>query len=145
KGKPSNLPASVIGRLRNLAREKNANLELMLRRYALERLLHRLSLSPHRDRFILKGAMLFSAWSGDPFRPTQDLDLLGFGDASIRSLSTTFRDICRQPADDDGLEFDAGGLVVETFRDDLEYGGTRVRTRALLGKTRIPIQIDIGF
>ena len=37
-------------------------MELLLTRYALERLLHRLSLSPHRERFVLKGAMLLATW-----------------------------------------------------------------------------------
>ena len=145
KDKPTNLPASVGARLRNLARERGMNLDLILRRYALERLLLRLSLSPHRDRFVLKGAMLFTAWLSDPFRPTQDLDLLGFGDAAAQSVATTFQDICRQDGSEDGLAFDADGLVVETIRDDQVYGGVRVRTRAFLGKTRIPIQVDIGF
>ena len=145
KDKPTNLPASVGARLRNLARERGMNLELILRRYALERLLFRLSLSPHRDRFVLKGAMLFTAWLSDPFRPTQDLDLLGFGDTAVQSIATTFRDIFRQTGFEDGLTFDADGLVAETIRDDQLYGGVRVRTRAFLGKTRIPIQVDIGF
>ena len=115
-----------------IARERGLNLELILRRYALERLLLRLSLSPHRDRFILKGAMLFTAWLADPLRSTQDLDLLGFGDPVVQSIATTFREICRQHVSEDGLTFDAEGLIVETIRDDL-------------GKTRIPIQVDIGF
>ncbi len=145
KGKPTNLPASVSARLRNIARERRVNLELILRRYALERLLVRLSLSSYRERFVLKGAMLFTAWLADPFRPTQDLDLLGFGDAAIPSIAAAFREICRQEASDDGLSFDADGLIAEPIREDQQYGGVRIRTKALLGKIRIPIQVDIGF
>lgn len=145
KDRLTNLPASIGARLRNLARERSMNLDLILRRYALERLLIRLSLSPHRERFVLKGAMLFTVWLADPFRPTQDLDLLGFGDAEAQSIATTFRDICRRNGAADGLIFDADGLVVETIREGQLYGGVRVRTRAFLGKTRIPIQVDIGF
>lgn len=62
---------------------------------AIERLLHRLSISPHRDQFILKGAMLFVAWLDDPFRPTQDLDLLGFGDPAVTAIRAVFEAICR--------------------------------------------------
>jgi predicted nucleotidyltransferase component of viral defense system len=87
KNKPTNLPASVGARLRNLARAQGMNLDLILRRYALERLLLRLSLSPHRHRFVLKGAMLFTAWLSDPFRPTQDLDLPGFGDPAVQAVA----------------------------------------------------------
>ena len=50
--------ASVRARLLNLARERGQVLDLLLTRYALERLLYRLSLSAHRNRFVLKGAML---------------------------------------------------------------------------------------
>ena len=56
--RPRNVGASVRQRLLNLAHARGQPMELLLTRYALERLLHRLSLSPHRERFVLKGAML---------------------------------------------------------------------------------------
>jgi hypothetical protein len=56
--RPRNIGASVRQRLLNLAHASGQPLELLLTRYALERLLHRLSKSPHRDRFVLKGALL---------------------------------------------------------------------------------------
>jgi hypothetical protein len=72
-----NIGASVRDRLLARSRAKNADYQILLTRYALERLLYRLSVSEHRDRFILKGALLFVTWLPDPFRPTRDLDLLG--------------------------------------------------------------------
>jgi hypothetical protein len=48
--------ASVRARLLNLARQRGQVLDLLLTRYALERLLYRLSLSAHRNRFVLKYA-----------------------------------------------------------------------------------------
>jgi hypothetical protein len=74
---PRNIGASVRARLLDRARAERSDFQILLTRYALERLLYRLSVSPHRDRFILKGAMLFVTWVADPFRPTRDLDLLG--------------------------------------------------------------------
>ena len=145
KDKPVNLPASVLARLRNVARAKNTDYQLILRRYAIERLLYRLSISPQRDQFVLKGAMLFTAWLGDPFRPTQDLDLLGHGDPATSSIETAFCTICETVADDDGLVFDVGDLRVEPIREEQQYGGVRVKTTSFLGKTRIPVQVDIGF
>ncbi len=145
KDKPVNLPASVLAKLRNVARAKNTNYQLILRRYAIERLLYRLSISPQSDQFVLKGAMLFTAWLEDPFRPTQDLDLLGHGDPATSSIETTFRTICETAVDDDGLVFDTGSLRVEPIREEQRYGGVRVKTTAFLGKTRIPVQVDIGF
>lgn len=84
KDKPRNLAASVRQRLLNLARERHEDFQFVLIRFALERLLYRLSRSEHRDVFALKGAMLFQLWSEQPYRPTRDLDLLGHGEISIR-------------------------------------------------------------
>ena len=145
KDKPANVHASVIARLRRVARAKNSDYQLILRRYAIERLLHRLSVTPQRHQFILKGAMLFTAWLEDPFRPTHDLDLLGQGDPTSSSIEAAFRAICQVEIDDDGLAFDADGLRIETIREDQQYGGVRVKTVAFLGKPRIPVQVDIGF
>ena len=143
--KATNIAASVRARLQNVAKEKQANFQRMLTRYALERLLFRLSISPHKDHFILKGAMLYAAWLEDPFRTTRDLDLLSFGDREAERLVAIFRDICVQAVDEDGLNFDAEHIVAEPIRDDQTYEGLRLRTSARLGTAVIPIQIDIGF
>ena len=74
-----NVGASVRARILERARAGQGDFQILLMRYALERFLYRLSVSEHRDRFVLKGAMLFVAWVADPFRPTRDLDLLGLG------------------------------------------------------------------
>jgi len=141
----TNIAASVRARLQNIAKKKQANFQRMLTRYALERLLFRLSISPHKDRFILKGAMLYAAWLEDPFRTTRDLDLLSFGEREAERLVEVFRDICVQAVEEDGLSFDAEHIVAEPTRDDQTYGGLRLRTSARLGTAVIPIQIDIGF
>lgn len=143
--KPVNLQASVAQRLRNIAREKQTSLELIFRRYAIERLLYRITQSPERNRFVLKGAMLFTAWVPDPFRPTQDLDLLGFGDDAAPAMAASFTAICQQEVPDDGLVFDAATISAEAIRGNQEYGGVRVRMTARLGNVRIPVHIDIGF
>ena len=142
---PRNIGASVRARLLDRARAEGSDFQILLTRYALERLLYRLSISVHRDRFILKGAMLFVTWVADPFRPTRDLDLLGYGDNGAEVLADTFRAICAQPVADDGVTFDAAGLEAAPIREEAEYGGVRVRTTAMIAGARIPIQVDIGF
>lgn len=128
----------------NLARERGQVFDLLLTRYALERLLYRLSISPHRDRFVLKGAMLVTAWFDDPHRPTRDLDLLGFGDPSAESMLAAWRQICAIAADD-GITFDGAGLRARPIREDMEYGGIRLRTTATIARARITVTVDIGF
>ena len=95
-----NVGASVRQRLINLSRETGQNLELLLTRYAIERLLYRLGQSLHRDRFVLKGAVLVTTWFENPHRPTRDVDLLGFGDPEPSTLVATFGEICAIGADD---------------------------------------------
>lgn len=144
KDKPVNLAASVRARLRNVARERSTDYQLILRRYAIERLLHRIGISVYRDRFVLKGAMLFTAWLADPFRPTKDLDLLDRGDPRISAIDSVFRAICRIESRD-GLVFGSSSLSVYPIRSDRLHSAVRIKTIAFLGKTRIPVQVDVGF
>ena len=142
---PRNVAASVRARLQNLAREQQANFQRVLTRYALERFLFRLSISPHRELFVLKGAMLYAAWLPDPFRTTRDLDLLSLADRETVPIHETIRDICAQPVEDDGLRFDTEDILAEPFGADRARGAFRVRTSAQLGAAIIPVQIDVGF
>jgi hypothetical protein len=142
--RPNNVGASVRQRLLNLAHARGQPMELLLTRYALERLLHRLSLSPHRDRFVLKGAMLLATWFDEPHRATRDVDLLGFGDPAHDALLGTFREVMAIETDD-GVSFDVKGLRIEAIREEVEYGGSRLRTTAALAGARVPITVDIGF
>ena len=139
-----NIGASVRARLLALAKAHNQPFDLLLTRYALERLLYRLSLSEHRNSFVLKGAMLLAGPLNDPFRPTRDLDLLGFGAAEPEKLVQVFRDICAT-AVEDAVVFDIEGVVIDQIRDAAEYGGLRLKTFATVDAAKIRIVIDIGF
>lgn len=139
-----NVGASVRARLLQLAKANGQSFDLVLTRFALERLLFRLSRSRHAERFVLKGAMLMMSWFDDPHRGTRDLDLLGFGDPSAEPMLATFREILAQEADD-GVEFDVDALRVDRIREELEYGGLRLRTTASISGAQISLTIDIGF
>jgi predicted nucleotidyltransferase component of viral defense system len=140
-----NLAASVRQRLFNLAKQRGDDFQILLTRYAVERLLYRLSQSPHSSQFLLKGATLFTLWGGGPYRSTRDLDLLGSGDRSVQRLEGVFRDICAVQVEPDGLRFAAETVEGDEIREDLEYGGVRVILIANLERARIQIQVDIGF
>ena len=90
---PRNIAASVRARLTSRAKARKENVQLVLLRYAIERLLYRLSRSQYADRFILKGAMLFNLWAEAPYRATGDLDLLGYGDGAADRLVDIFQAI----------------------------------------------------
>ena len=139
-----NTGASVRARLLNVARAYNQPLDLILTRYALERLLYRLSTTKYRDRFVLKGAILMTTWFNEPFRPTRDLDFLGFGESDPQTILATFREVCAIDHDD-GVVFDFAALTVDLIREELEYGGLRLRTNATISGARVRVVIDIGF
>lgn len=100
-----NLGASVRAKLLNKARAEKQDFNLVLTRYALERLLYRLSVSEHADHFLLKGALLFDLWFDVPHRPTRDIDLLGFGLAEFPYLVAVFEGLCEMDIAD-GITFD---------------------------------------
>ncbi len=143
-GRPSNIGASVRGRLLTKARAEKLDFNLLLTRYALERLLYRMSISEQRDQFLLKGALLFDLWFDIPHRPTHDADFLGFGSAEIPHLENVFRDISRI-AIEDGIVFQPDSVKAAEIRKDANYAGVRVTLIGLLDNARCPIQVDIGF
>lgn len=140
-----NFVASVRQRLFNRSRELKEDFNLTLVRYGIERLLYRLTQSPHHNRFVLKGATLFSIWTGESYRPTRDLDLLGYGDNSAEGLSSLFASLCTLEVEPDALVFDPTTIQVTQIREAEEYPGQRIRLKAFLGKAEITLQIDVGF
>lgn len=142
---PKNIAASVRARLMNYATAKGVQFDLILNRYVIERLLYRLSTSAHGKDFVLKGATLLMTWLDEPHRGTRDLDLLGFGDNAPDRLLALFREVLETNFPDDGVTFDAAGLRVDRIREELPYGGVRLRTTANLAAARVPVSIDVGF
>ncbi|WP_301101761.1 nucleotidyl transferase AbiEii/AbiGii toxin family protein [Propionivibrio sp.] len=139
-----NLAASIRDRLLNKARAEKLDYNLLLIRYALERMIYRLSISSERDRFLLKGALLFDLWFDVPHRPTHDADFLGFGSAEIPQVEAVFRDICRIEVAD-GIVFDPDSVKASEIRKEANYAGVRVTLLGMLDKARCPVQADIGF
>ena len=135
---------SIRQRLRNELKARGQDATLGLPRYAVERLLYRLGRSRHRERFVLKGATLFAIW-GTAYRPTRDVDFTGYGSSDPKDVIAAFREICNSPDDVDQLVFDTQAITAEPIRDGSEYHGLRIRIRARLGESDIPVQVDVGF
>ncbi|CAM5788438.1 nucleotidyl transferase AbiEii/AbiGii toxin family protein [Ottowia pentelensis] len=140
----ANLPASILARLLTLAKQRGDDYSLLLNRFAMERLLARISVSRHAERFLLKGAMLFALWYDAPHRPTRDADLLGFGPDDEANLMATFREVAAIDLGD-GIVFDPESVKVQAIREDNSYGGTRITLVARIGSARCALQIDVGF
>lgn len=140
----ANLAASIRARLLNHAKKQDAEFQQVLIRFTLERFLYRLSVSPHGERFVLKGALLFDLWFDVPHRPTRDADFLGFGSSELGTLAATFREVAAITVDD-GIIFDPESVRAAEIRKDANYAGVRVTLLGTLDNARCPAQFDIGF
>ncbi len=140
-----NVAASVHQRLLNRARAENRPFNELLQYFALERFLYRLGASPYRERFVLKGALMFSAWQVTFPRSTRDIDLLGRLDNVVEHIVTVVREICEQPVPEDGIRFVPETVAGERIIKAAAYEGVRVCFAAYLGAARVPMQIDVGF
>jgi hypothetical protein len=145
KAIPTNTAASVKQRLLNRARAKREDFNLLLIKYALERVLYRIGQSQHRDVFVLKGALLFELWTDQTHRPTRDADFLSQGENTLERFQKIFEEICELEVADDGLRFDPASVKVGRIKEDQDYEGLRVTFLGYLEKGRLPVQIDIGF
>lgn len=145
KAPSKDVGASVRAGLLRLARERHEDFQFVLTRYVSERLLFRLASSKHGPRFVLKGAALFTLWTGKPHRATRDLDLLGFGDPGVEHVREVFAEVLALDVADDGVRFDQGTLTVGLIREEQEYGGVRVEFVARITNARVRLQVDVGF
>lgn len=140
-----NLPESIRQKLRNLAAERKLPVDEIFRYYAIERFLYRLSVSPHVDKFFLKGGLMLRVWDSEDHRATIDIDLLGRMPNQQDHIRLVIEDVARLPVDDDGMMYNTNGLILQKTQAGAEYQGVSARFSAHLTKTRIPVQIDIGF
>ena len=56
-----------------------------------------------------------------------------------------FRDLCPVEVQPDGLIFQSDSVKGERIKDEEKYEGVRLHMTALIEKTRVPLQIDVGF
>jgi len=137
--------ASVRQRLLNKSREQARPFQELLQYYAMERFLYRLAISVVSDRFILKGALLMTAWQAPLSRPTMDIDLAGRTSNELDHVADLIRSVCDVISEPDGIEFDSASVEAMRIKEGAEYEGVRIRFNATVARARIPMQIDIGF
>ncbi|MCC6298923.1 MAG: nucleotidyl transferase AbiEii/AbiGii toxin family protein [Anaerolineales bacterium] len=140
-----NIPASILTRLRHQANELNRPFAETLQYYVMERFLYRLSQTKYADKIILKGGLLFYVWNLPMRRSTRDIDFRGYVSSNRSTLSKIIHEVIEVSAPEDGLVFDPQSILVDETQIDSDYQGVRIKLIALLERTRIPVQIDIGF
>lgn len=139
------LSHSIHVRLVKRSKELGIEAQAILEQYALQRLLYRLSISPYSDRFLLKGAQMMYVWIGESVRATRDVDLLGFGSLTDRSLGGIFAEFCTLHVRDDGMEYLPDSIRILPIREQNMYGGHRILLDSRLGNAKLQLQVDVGI
>ncbi len=140
-----NLGASIRARLTNVARETKRDFDAILLQYFQERFLYRLSISPYRSAFVLKGALLFLVYEMPFFRPTKDVDfLVRSRSKNMGTIKGMIQDIARMDTED-GVRFFPESVSLEGVMGDANYEGIRAKVQGSLDKARKTLQIDIAF
>lgn len=139
------LIVSIHDRLLNKSKEIDRPFDQVLLLYGMERFLFRLSQIEQGKRFVLKGGLIFYAWELPLRRPTRDIDLRAYTSNSQENLINICKSACEYPVIDDGLVFDTSTLRAEAIIEDADYQGVRLTFLARLGRSQIPIRLDIGF
>ena len=127
--------------VKNIAKEKHISAQLVLQNYMLERFLERVSLSPYKDSFIIKGGFLIASMVGLDSRATMDMDATIKGyPVTEETIQKMVRDIIAIPLEDNiSFTFKSIGEI----REWDEYTGYRVALTADYPPMAVPLKLDI--
>ena len=127
--------------IKNIAKNRNISVALVLQNYMLERFLERVSLSRYHDNYIIKGGFLIASMVGLDSRATMDMDatIKGYpvNEEAIRKM---VEDIIAVPVED-AIHFCLKS--VREIREGDEYTGYRVALTADYEKMAVPLKLDI--
>ncbi len=140
-----NIEASVRARLENKAQETKRPFAEILQYYAMERFLYRLSQTEYKEKFILKGALMFVVWQIPNSHSTVDIDFLARYQNEITEIEKVIKNVCHAKVTEDGLFFDPETVKVQKIKKETKYEGVRGKFQGLLGRARISMQVDVGF
>ena len=111
-------------KIRNISREKRISAQVILQNYMMERLLERVSNSPYKSSFILKGGMLISAMIGLEIRTTMDIDAtIRNHPLSVENIQRIFNEILALDIND-GVSFRL--KWINEIRENDIYSGFRM-------------------
>ena len=134
---------SITQKLRNKAKELDLNYNLVLSKFFFDEFLKIISVSVHRENFMLKGGMLLTFSLGVQNRSTQDIDFLvkGFPIETVK-LKKILEEILGDTNKKD-IWFEINDTANEIRAED-KYGGIRFHVIGHLENIRIPFSIDIA-
>ena len=140
-----NLSESIYSRLKNVARQRKRPVQEILKYYAMERFLYRLSVSSYQNTFYLKGGLMLMVWDPMSHRATVDIDFLAKTSNSIENLQKIINTVCGIEVVADGVRFAPETLKLSEAQLEAEYHGISAAFSAQLFTAKLPMRIDFGF
>ena len=141
-----NYGKSIRARLLNVAKKEKVFFQTILTRYFQERLLYRMSLTPYRNNFYLKGGALMYAYERFSARPTLDIDFLGNNISNDgERIVSAFKEICSVPCEEDGVYFDVTRITSQNITEFKDYHGVRISIPVSMDTIAQVMTMDIGF
>jgi hypothetical protein len=137
--------ASVKQKLLNFSKQNGRPFNEILQYYMIERFIHRLSRSNYKNRFVLKGALMFVVWDIMKTRATRDIDLLGKTKNTTENITNIIKEICEINCSEDAVVFDPDSVLCEPIQEQNEYSGIRANFNGKFDTSKSKMQIDIGF
>lgn len=139
------LGESIRQQLKILSKTRNRPFDEILRYYAMERFLYRLSISPYAERFFLKGGLMLKVWDSMDHRATMDIDLLARTSNQIENLHKIISNVATITFEEDALTFNTQKLILRNTQTAGDYSGVSASFSAQISTTKMPVLIDIGF
>ena len=141
-----NYGKSIRSKLLNIAKSEGIYYQTILTRYFQERLIYRMSQTPYRQNFYLKGGALMYAHERFAARPTLDIDFLG-NDISNNGerIVAAFREICSVPCEEDGVRYDVEHITSKNITELKDYHGVRLSIPVSMDTVEQVLTMDIGF
>lgn len=129
-------------KVRNISRGDNQTAQMLIRSFIMERFLERISISPYRENFILKGGMLVASLVGINARATMDID------STVKALPLNEADAVRIIGEVIGIQIEDGTsfeiIKATEIMSDFEYPGIRIVLEARLDRLKQRIKVDLS-
>lgn len=137
---------SIRAKLLNIAKEQNIFYQTILTRYFQERLLYRMSQTPYRHNFYLKGGALMYVYEKFAARPTLDIDFLGNNISNEGTvIASAMKEICSVRSGKDGVSFDTERITFQNITEFKDYHGIRLSIPVHMDTITQVLTMDIGF
>jgi predicted nucleotidyltransferase component of viral defense system len=138
--------ASIRAKLQQIAKKDGIAFQVIIFRFLHERFLYRLSNSPYKNQFFLKGGALLYSVEETKTRPTKDLDFLAQSiQNELVEIKKALEKICDLPYSEDAVWFDSSSVESERITEQDKYEGVRIYLECGFDTIRQKLQIDIGF